>query len=245
MGFKFTSVMKLAALSVVAVSAAPVLAQSAGDTIVSAGWFHVSPRDSSTPLNINSPAVIAGPVVGSGASVDDVDTAGVSISYFFTDHWAASIDLGLPPRYKLKGSGTFSAVGEIGSAKQWAPALVGKYYFGDGHTQFRPFLGLGVTRVSYSSTQLNSSFQQFIGTSFFDPAAVTTVDLKSSWAPVYTAGLSYAINRDWYANFSVSYVRLKTDADLVTNTNTLGQVRSSTTLTLNPVVTYLTLGYRF
>lgn len=245
MRFKITSVMKLAALAVAATSAASAVAQSAGDNIISAGWFHVAPRDSSTPLTINSPALVAGQVAGSGASVGSVDTLGFSLTHFITDNWAATLDLGIPPRYKLTGSGTFSAAGEIGSAKQWAPALLGKYYFGEAQTPFRPFLGLGVTRVNYTNVKLNSRFQQLIGASFFNPTAVTTADLDSSWAPVYSAGLSYAINKDWYANFSVSYVRLKTDAELTTNTNTVGTVRSSTTLTLNPVVTYLSLGYRF
>lgn len=237
------STSKLASFVVLSVSAMSAFAQSAGETVVSAGWFRIAPQDSSTPITVTSP--FQQTLTGSGATAESVNTLGFSITHFVTDNWAVALDLGIPPKYKLNGTGTLAAVGSIGTAKQWAPAVLAKYYFGDANSQWRPSLGLGVTRVSYTNIELNDKFKRYIGTNFQDPDASTDVSLNSSWAPVFNAGLSYAINKNWSANFSVSYVKLATTAKLTTQTSGLGQVKSETKLTLDPLVTYLNIGYRF
>ncbi len=250
MQFTISSVTKLAALTVLAASTSAAFAQSAGDTIVSAGWANIAPQDSSTPLQITGPAPLARTLTGTGASVDKTNTLGFAVSRFITDNWVASLDLGVPPTYKLYGTGSLSSVGQIGEAKQLAPALLGKYYFGDAHTAFRPYVGLGVTRVSYTGVSLTSNFQNTVAGTLGllsggqVVAGGTSANLESSWGSVFNVGASYAINKDWYAGLSVSYVRLKTTADLTTSSN-IGNVTSTTTLTLNPIVTYLSVGYRF
>ena len=251
MRFKTITAGKKLAFVVLAASTALVtsasFAQSAGDFLVSTGWLHIAPQDSSTPISATSSNnSFAVTLPGSGATVESSDTLGLSLSYFFTDNWAASLDLGIPPTYKLNGTGSLSPVGRIGKARQWAPAAIAKYYFGNANSQWRPSLGFGVTHVNYTNIELTNNFQHFIGSTFLDPNAVTTVKLSSAWAPVFNAGISYAINKDWYANFSVSYVKLKTTGTLTTPTNgPLGTVTSTTKLTLDPIVTYVTIGRRF
>jgi outer membrane protein len=242
---KTLALVVLAASSVFLVPSS--FAQSAGDFIVSAGWFHISPQDSSTPLRATSSSTSFSQVLpGSGASIEPMDTIGLSLGYFITDHWAASFDLGIPPKYKLNGAGTLAGVGQIGTATQWAPALLGKYYFGDAKAKFRPSLGLGVTHVNYTSIQLNQGFQRYVGNLFLDPSAKTSAEIDSSWAPIFNAGISYEFTDNWYANLSVSYLRLRSNGTLTTPTNgPLGTVTSRTTLTINPIVTYLNVGYRF
>ncbi|PRC91682.1 OmpW/AlkL family protein [Solimicrobium silvestre] len=248
MSSQLTTLYKISALAVAAISSASASAQSAGDTIVSAGWAHIAPQDSSTPLRITSPMSASLP--GSGASVDPTNTLGFSVTRFLTDNWATSLDLGIPPTYKLQGTGSLASVGQIGEAKQWAPTLLGKYFFADSNAQFRPFVGVGATYVRYTDISLTQNFQQTVaGTlGLLSQGAIKATDtsakLSSSWAPVVNVGINYAITKDWSASFSVSYVRLKTTADLTTTTN-VGPVLSTTKLTLNPIVTYLSVGYRF
>lgn len=250
MQFKKSNVAQVVALALLAVSAAPVMAQSAGDNIVSTGWVHIAPQDSSTPLSITSPASLAGPIPNSGASVKSTDTLGFSITHFFTNNWAGSFDLGIPPTYKLEGTGSLAAVGQIGEAKQLAPTLIAKYFFGQPQSVFRPFVGLGASRVSYTGVSLTDTFQGAVrNTLAYDTAGQviavgTSAKLEDSWASVFNVGASYAINKDWYAGFSLSYLKLKTKADLTTQSN-VGPIMSTTTLTLNPIVTYLSIGYRF
>ncbi|MNR76248.1 hypothetical protein D3C72_69060 [compost metagenome] len=78
----FSLLPKIAALSLCAACAAPAMAQTAGSNIVNVGWFHLAPQDSSETLRINSPAVIAGPIAGTGASVSNADTLGLAFTHF-------------------------------------------------------------------------------------------------------------------------------------------------------------------
>ncbi len=243
MQHKLVTVTKIAMLSLAASCAAPVLAQSAGSTVVNVGWAHITPNDSSTPLTITQPAV--GAIPGSGTGVSRTETLGVAISHFYTDNIAVAVDLGVPPTYKLHGEGTLGPVGQIGTAKQWAPTVFVKYYFGDAKAKWRPFLGAGVTYVRYSDIELSQKFQQVIGAKFGSPAAVTTADLSRGFSPNINAGVSYEFADKWYANLSLTYVKLKTDAELTTTGTKVGTVKSSTTLTLDPLVAFMGVGYRF
>ena len=235
---------KIAALSIAAAFAAPAMAQSAGSNIVNVGWFHLAPRDSSETMRVVSPIQTSLP--GSGATVSNADTLGIAFTHFFTDNFALTADAGLPPKFTLSGSGTLESVGALGTAKQWSPALVAKWYFGEATSKFRPFVGAGVTYVWYSDAELTPQFQQYLGRRFGGGASSTsTVDLGSSFAPVFNVGASYSITENMSLGFSVAYIPLKTTADITTTNTALGTVKSTTSVTLNPVVTFLSLGYKF
>ncbi|WP_153099249.1 OmpW/AlkL family protein [Paraburkholderia hayleyella] len=220
-------------------------AQSAGSFYVTTGWFHMAPQDSSEALRETSvggsPVNITLP--NTGASISDADTIGFTAGYFVTDHIATEIVLGVPPSFDLKGAGSFADYGKIGEAKQWSPTLLFKYYFNAAQAKFRPYLGLGVSRVWFTGERItNGAFQQNV---LHGPTTVTT---NSSWAPVFNAGFTYAFDQHWFAGLSISYLPLKVTAKLNSLANTpVGQlnVQSQTKITLNPIVTYLNLGYRF
>ncbi|KAF1039787.1 MAG: Outer membrane protein W [Herbaspirillum frisingense] len=240
---QFSFLPKIAALSVMAACAAPAMAQTAGSNVVNLGWFHLAPQDSSDTLKTP-----AGPLPGSGASVGNADTVGLAFTHFFTDNFALTADLGIPPTFHLNGSGSLSSVGEIGKAKQWSPAIVAKWYFGDGNSKFRPFVGAGVSYVWYDNIELTNNFQQALSlryTGGLSGASKSSADLSSSWAPVFNLGAAYNFDKNWSLNFSVSYLPLKTDADITTTLPTGAKVHSTTSLTLNPIVTFLSVGYKF
>jgi outer membrane protein len=234
---------QFAALSLLAAFSLPASAQTAGSNIVNLGWFHINPHDSSETLKLNG-----SPVPGSSASVSDSDTVGIALTHFFTDNVALTFDAGIPPKYKLKAGGTISALGELGTAKQWSPALVAKWFFGNADSAFRPFIGAGVTYVKYSDVQLSQSFQQAVGSGngqIPGGSYAATAQLSSSWAPVANIGATYNFDKNWSLGLSVSYIPLKTNAD-ITGTNAANRpVTGSTTLTINPLVTFLSVGYRF
>jgi outer membrane protein len=98
----------------------------------------------------------------------------------------------------------------------------------------RPYLGLGVTHVSFRNVKANTS----------DPLvarlAGTSASLSSSWAPVYNAGLIYNINERFSVNASVSYIPIKTTATFVgSGTTTTGRLK------LNPLDYVVRIGYKF
>ncbi|QGW80921.1 OmpW/AlkL family protein [Variovorax paradoxus] len=221
-------------------------AQNAGDWVIGAGWLRMSPQDSSKPLTFTAP--VHSVVPGSGASVSDADTLGLSAVYFVDSHWAVEGVLGIPPKFKLDGEGTLARIGELGEARQWSPTILGKYYFNEGSSAFRPFVGLGATYVWYSDVKLTPGLQGALGSQVRQPplSTSTTAKLDSSFAPVLNAGVAYQFDKNWGVSFSVSYIPLKTKAKLTTTSITgLPVATSEARLKLNPIVTYLSVTYRF
>lgn len=220
-------------------------AQSAGTFYVTTGWFHLAPQSSSQPLretNVGgSPTNISLP--NTGASLDSADTIGLTGGYFVTDHIATEFVIGYPPSFNLDGTGSFGQFGKIGEAKQWSPTLLLKYYFNAPQAKFRPYLGIGVSRVWFTGEKItNSAFEQNV---LHGPTSVST---DSSWAPVFNAGFTYAITDHWFAGVAISYLPLSTTAKLNTLASTpVGtiNVQSQTKIKLNPIVTYVNIGYRF
>ncbi len=237
---KFSTLPKLAALAVAAVCAGPVMAQSAGSNIVNLGWFHFEPQDSSKGLTtLNGPT--AGYYPNRHSSVGNADTLGFAFTHFFTDNLALTVDAGIPPKFKLKGTADLAPLGELGTAKQWSPALVAKYYFGQATSKFRPFVGAGVTYVWYSDVELSRNFQRAASLG----QGTASASLSKSWAPVLNLGAAYNFDENWSLNLSVSYIPLKTDADITGVMANGAQIRHKTTLTIDPIVTFLSVGYKF
>jgi outer membrane protein len=245
MKLNFKALSCVAALTSLAAFSLPAVAQSAGTNIVNLGWFHLSPNDSSETLTRTS-GPQAGAIPGSGATIDTADTVGLAITHFWTDNFATTVDAGIPPRFHLTAQGTALAgagVTDIGSAKQWSPAIVAKWYFGDKDSKFRPFIGGGVTYVWYTGVQLSQPFQNAAALTGANGTA--TAHLSSSWAPVANIGGTYNFDKNWSMSLSVSYIPLKTNADITASGGAAGVQTSRTTLTINPLVTFLSVGYAF
>ncbi|MDE1182223.1 OmpW family outer membrane protein [Paraburkholderia sp.] len=223
-------------------------AQSAGDLVANVGWFHVAPQDSSKPLTVNALGSTV-TAAGSGASVESSDTFGLTLTYFITDHFATEAVLGVPPKMHLDGTGTLSSLGEIGSAYEWSPTLLFKYYFNDPQSHFRPYVGAGGSYVWYSGVKLSSAMSSgsFLYSSTYGTAleGTTTAKLSSSFAPVINAGFAWNFDKHWSANVSLSYMWLSTRATLTTHSAVAGTVTSSTKLKVNPIVSFVSVGYRF
>ncbi|KAF1047403.1 OmpW/AlkL family protein [Xylophilus sp.] len=219
-------------------------AQQAGDLVLGAGWLHFAPQDSSEPLQVTTAAGTQ-TKEGSGAKVSNANTLGLNAVYYFDSNWGVEGVLGVPPKFKLDGTGTLAAVGRIGEAKQWSPTVLLRYTFLDGNDKFRPFVGVGGTYVWYSGVNLTSGINTALGLS--SSAFTTTAKLSKSWAPVVNAGATYQFDRNWGLSFSVSYIPLDTKATLTTRANATGTTvaTSRTKLTLDPIVSYLALTYKF
>ncbi|RFU43916.1 OmpW family protein [Paraburkholderia sp. DHOC27] len=220
-------------------------AQSAGSFYVTTGWFHLAPQSSSQPLketNVGgSPVDVSLP--NTGATLDSADTIGFTAGYFVTDHIAIEGVIGVPPKFNLQGSAGFEPYGTLGTAKQWSPTLLFKYYFNAPEARFRPYLGVGVSRIWFTDEKItNGTFEQQV---LHGPTSVST---DSSWEPVFNAGFNFNIDKHWFAGVSLSYLPLSTTAKLSTNAQTpvgVLNVQSQTKIKLNPIVSYVSIGYRF
>lgn len=219
-------------------------AQSAGTFYTSTGWFHFAPQSGSDALKVLSVGgnSINQSVPNTGADVDQSDTIGLSFGYFITDHLAAEIEGGIPPKFNIEGTGALSSFGTLGSARLWSPALLFKWNFLKPDDKFRPYVGLGVTRVWFTDAKItNNQFQsQFLH-------GATSVSTDRSWAPVFNAGFNYAFNKHWFAGLSVSYIPVSVTANFTSNNvGPLGvTVQSQAKIRLNPIVTFAKIGYNF
>ena len=228
-----------------ALLASSAYAQKAGDWVVGGGALHYAPQDKSQPLRFVQP--VEREMVGSGADVKSSTTLGLNVHYFLTDNWAVEGVLGIPPELKLNGEGTLARVGEIGKARLYAPSVLGKYFFGDANDKFRVSLGLGVTYSNFRSIKLSNNFQNALGGTLGLPAgaAASSAKIDSKWAPVLNVGANYAIDKNWGVTFSVSYVPMKTNATVTTKVNGNTVAVAKTRITLDPIVPFLYVTYKF
>jgi outer membrane protein len=220
-------------------------AQSANTFYVSTGWFHFAPIDSSDPLKLDSmggsPVNMTIPNTGTGVS--NANTLGVSAGYFITDNIAAELDVGIPPQFDLSGQGVFSPYGKLGSARLWSPTLLLQYYFNKPDARFRPYVGVGATYAWFTNAKITSGAfeQQVLG-------GPTSVSTDRSLAPVFNLGFNYAFTKHWFAGFSVSYIPINVTATLTSSVPTqVGPLTrvSEAKIHLDPIVTYLKVGYMF
>lgn len=220
-------------------------AQKAGDWVVGAGALLYAPQDSTTPLRFVSP--VQQEIPGSGANVRNATTLGLNVHYFLTDNWAVEGVLGVPPKIKLDGAGTLAPLGELGSAKLYAPSVLAKYFFGNADDRFRLSVGAGVTYTAFHSVHLTQGLQNTLGGALKLPpgASATSADIDSKWAPVFNVGANYAIDKNWGLTFSVSYIPMKTNATLTTQVGGKTVAVSKTRVTLDPIVPFLYLTYKF
>lgn len=220
-------------------------AQSAGSNVVSLGWLHIAPQVSSDPLAVEGVAV-----PDMGARVDNADTLGLTLTHFFTDHIALESVAGIPPKFNFSGTGALAspAINPLGDARQWSPALVLKYYFMQAESKWRPFVGLGVSYIWFTDAHVSTAFQQTLSMQFTNGQTAglpTSVHVNSEWSPLFNAGMNYNFNRHWSAGLSVSYLPFGTKANLTTALPNGQSVHSVAKITLDPLVTFVSVNYRF
>lgn len=232
-----------AALAVAACGSA--WAQKAGDVVLGAGFLQYAPQDKSTPLQFTSP--VQRVIPGSGASLPSANTLGLNAHYFFTDNWAVEGVIGVPPRLKLNGAGTLSGLGELGSARLYGPSVLAKYFFGQPDDKFRVSTGLGLSYAHFANTKLNSGLQNTLGGALGLSPGVSSTSAKigDRVGPVFNVGLNYALTERLGMTFSLSYVRMKTKAVLTTSAGGNTVATSESRLTLNPIIPFVYLTYKF
>jgi outer membrane protein len=212
------------------------MAQKAGDLVMSVGWIGIHLNDSSSPDEVTSPISFSIPY--SGVKVNDANTLGVTADYFVTDHVAVEGLAGIPPSFRVQGTGTAGLLGEIGSTTIWSPMVFAKYYFLNSNATLRPFVGLGVGYFWFTKVNMLGGIPSAIAT--------TESELSSSVAPVFSVGGSWKFTKHWSAVGTLMHIPLKTTATLHTTVPALGMtIHHQVRLTLNPTVSYLGLAYTF
>lgn len=236
-----------------------------------------------------------------GLEADDVDTLGLTLSYFVNDHVSLELIGGVPPKVDIKGKGKIVASassianstaaipslingveinkdilitdlgghGKVAEVTAWTPAITAKYHFGkSGVNKFRPFIGAGVVYGHFNKLKLNGGVEQDLinaghmvqnvldgnagealqnsGKSSANP--VVKVKTDDAFAPVVTAGFSYDLTERWFTTASLTYMPdfHNTATIIVSDSKTGNQlIKANTKVDLDPLITYVGVGYRF
>ncbi|MEC6738714.1 OmpW family outer membrane protein [Acinetobacter baumannii] len=153
------------------------------------------------------------------------------------------------------------------SARAWLPAVELHYQFGkSGVNKFRPYVGAGVMYAYFNELEMNSGIESdlikagHMIQNIHDGKAGAALDGKTSsakpivkleatdtFAPIVTLGATYDFNPNWFAVGSVSYSKMNSEAKIyVTDQNTGKElIKANTKIDIDPLITYLGVGYRF
>ena len=153
------------------------------------------------------------------------------------------------------------------SATAWTPAIEATYRFGKtGVNKFRPYIGVGIMFAHYSNIKINNGIKNDLISAghmiqnIHDGKAgaslerlessgkmIVKVDADDAIAPIATIGFDYDFNDSWYATASASYAKLNNEATInVINKNTGNKlIHATTKIDIDPLITYVGVGYRF
>ncbi len=162
-------------------------------------------------------------LLGGDLKIEDQYVPELDISYFFDEHWAAELILGVTP-HEITHTPTGLDIGEV-----WLlpPTLTLQYHFQPDDPDFRPYVGAGVNATL------------FFGHSGADPA-ILDADFEPSVGFALQAGFDIPLDDHWTLNVDVKKVWINTDVDLTT---TLGPVNAD--VDINPLIVGIGLGYRW
>jgi len=241
---------KLLNLSIVAAVTVLVstgaFAQKAGDNIVSLGLASINPDANLGTVTSNSAsaasaAAFTAQLKGASASVGSQTTVSFGWLHMYSDNIGAELGLGIPAEFTQDlntPNGTVKTHPGAAKLKILTPAVIAKYFFGVPKDQWRPYVGLGVTHVTFNDVKINAA------DATVKALASTSASFKSAWAPVYNAGVVYNIDEKWSVVGSVAYLPIKTTATFVGPGSGV-QVTSTGDVKLDTTDYVVRVAYRF
>ncbi|ESK54265.1 MAG: OmpW family protein [Moraxellaceae bacterium] len=153
------------------------------------------------------------------------------------------------------------------TARAWLPAVELHYQFGkSGVNKFRPYIGAGVMYAYFNDLKMNSGIESDLikaghmiqnihdgkagaaldgKTSSADP--VVKLKATDTFAPIVTLGATYDFKPNWFAVGSISYSKMNNEAQIYVTDRNSGKelIRANTKIDIDPLITYLGVGYRF
>lgn len=162
-------------------------------------------------------------LLGGNVDIDTSIVPELDISYFFDEHWAAELILGVTP-HEIKHKPTNI---DLGTVWLLPPTLTLQYHFQPDDPDFRPYIGAGV------------NYTAFFGHDDADPI-VHKAKFGSSFGLALQAGVDIPIGGNWTLNIDVKKVFINTEATLDT---VPGTVRAN--VDIDPIIVGVGVGYRW
>lgn len=212
---------------IAAASGSAALAQSAGSWSLKAGGSQLTPQVDSG--NMSAPA-LPGTRIGLQRDTQAIIAAG----YMLSDNLSAEFQLNSPYKHAVEGDGAIRGAGRLGTVESLLPTLFLQWRFLEPKALLRPYIGLGLSYVRFQKESGSGALTALTNTG---SAVATRFSLDSRFALAPQAGLTYAINDQWFADLAVSKTYLKTTAHFSTGQKI--DVRP------DPLAVSVALGYRF
>ncbi|KEO61492.1 OmpW/AlkL family protein [Thioclava indica] len=179
------SILSLALLAATAMTAAPALAQQAGDITLGFGLHSVMPKSDNGTL--------AGGKVEIGDSARPTFTA----EYFVRDNLGIELLAALPFKHTVNIGG----LGDVGTVKHLPPVLSLQYHF-PTNSNFTPFVGAGLNYTAFFSEKATGAL------------AGSTLSLDDSWGLALHAGVDYKVSEHGALRADVRWIDINSDVKL-------------------------------
>ena len=242
-----------AAVLAAALGAPPCLADyEQGDIIVRLGYGTVQPEDDSDWLQIDNTVLLPDTRV----YVDDGDSATITGTWLFADHFGLGLLVSLPFEHDLDVGGLPDPIDPLdnpllgpvplGSIEHLPPTLTVQWFPVCKESWVQPYVGLGVNFTTFMDEDIDIVTQEYFEDVF---GAVSPADLSldDSWGLAGELGVDIHFGRDsnWLFNAAVWYLDIDTEAKISFRDQNSNWVRITTDVDIDPWVYSLGLGYKF
>lgn len=201
--------------TLLALAAAPALAQSAGTWTVGVGAHNVAPKSDNGTLT-------ATPLGNLSMDVGSNIRPTITGEYFLKDNLGLEVLAALPFQHDINVVG----VGQVGSTKHLPPTVSLQYHFGEG--KVKPFVGIGLNYTRFFSTKSEGAI------------AGTDLELSDSWGLAGHLGIDFRVSEK--AAIRIDYRKIDIDTDVNLNGADLG---TNNTVNIDPSVYGIAYVFQF
>lgn len=226
----------LAGTALLALVASPVLASEPGTWTLRAGVGTVQPESNNLTFSDGVDTL--------RVDVDSGTAMTLSATYMFSENWGFDILAATPFSHDINAAVVLGGPGpgpnitpfvKIAETKQLPPTFSVQYHFVPDGT-FQPFVGLGFNWTTFFDTKVSPDLAA---------QGITDLDLDDSFGLAAQIGADWNINDNWLVNFDVRWINIESDAKLTATVPAPAEVLEIGTVTVDPWVYAINLGYRF
>ena len=198
--------LRIALAAVLALTATPALAQSAGSWTVGIGAHNVAPKSDNGTLTATP---LGNLTMDVGSNVRPTITG----EYFLQDNLGIEVLAALPFQHDISVAG----VGKVGSTRHLPPTVSLQYHFGQG--KVKPFVGVGLNYTKFFSTKSEGAI------------AGANLDLSDSWGLAAHLGVDFKVGEK--GAIRLDYRKVDIDTRVKLNGANLG---TKNTVNIDPSV---------
>lgn len=163
-----------------------------GDWLVRIGASMVNPNESSSNPGGGLPA-------GSDVSINSDTQPSFTVAYMFTNNVSFEVLGATPFTHKIDGAGALAGIGQIAKVKHLPPTFSINYHF-QPQASVRPYVGAGINYTYFFDEKATGAL------------AGTSLSLDNSVGLAAQAGVDVDMNKKWFFNANVRYMKISTTA---------------------------------